>query len=451
MAIRNIPVSKCAMSQGTTFGLDEQTFSAYLNTRYDSIAQLTDNVDNLQTFIDDLNEFLILVRGEGTELNDDAMNFLGTLGSLVNNWEQLYSTLSAFAQQDSDVDVVFSMINGLLPSQSGQAGKYLRTNGANVSWHNAYAEDTGNAPDSLISTAEGTIQSYTLVAETVFDIQMMEGESLTLHVNGGSTFATHWPSDVKWLRGSAPVLEASEEVLIFWKLNGVTYGSHAGMVAFAAIEEPVDPPIEPPVVVPQPIGIIDSVSFGNEAAMIANLSTAGDEGRVWAVAVFTGGTDGSAALPNPPTFAGYTMPLRAFRQTSYTLGGSVTAIYAAPVPAGTSGEFKFEPWQSAYGHNKTAVFTINGMPAGYNVNVEAFTGEPLSTVALTNVIDDVVIFGGALPKFNSLYADVLTETFDVDYGNIVAWDGAAQDNLSLTVSSMHSAVAIWFSPEEIVV
>tara|TARA_R110000822_G_scaffold310359_1_gene442777 strand:+ start:30511 stop:30924 length:414 start_codon:yes stop_codon:yes gene_type:complete len=79
-----------------------------------------------------------------------------------------------------------------------------------------------------IDTANGTLQYKTLAANTTLTHSLVEGQSVTIHINDGTAYTITWPSIV-WVGGSAPTLPTTGWAIIeLWRLNGFVWGIHSG-------------------------------------------------------------------------------------------------------------------------------------------------------------------------------------------------------------------------------
>ena len=91
-----------------------------------------------------------------------------------------------------------------------------------------YSETTATAASGTILRADGGIQGYTMTANTAFTFDLTEGQSLTLHLNGGDTHTATWPT-ITWVGGAAPTLTAAD-VLEFWVFGATLFGAYVGDV-----------------------------------------------------------------------------------------------------------------------------------------------------------------------------------------------------------------------------
>lgn len=88
--------------------------------------------------------------------------------------------------------------------------------------------ETIAAATNAIDRASGGIQTFTMTANTTFTMSISAGESLTLHLSGGETYAATWPA-MTWVGGSAPALTA-KDVITFWKEGVTIYGAYVGSI-----------------------------------------------------------------------------------------------------------------------------------------------------------------------------------------------------------------------------
>ena len=85
---------------------------------------------------------------------------------------------------------------------------------------------TGTALDPGL----GGIQYKTLAANTTFTDSLVDGESMTLRLEGGATYTVTWPT-MTWITSGgnvAPTLNGTKDTLVFWKESSVLYGAYVG-------------------------------------------------------------------------------------------------------------------------------------------------------------------------------------------------------------------------------
>ncbi|MDB3890538.1 hypothetical protein N9350_01245 [Gammaproteobacteria bacterium] len=86
--------------------------------------------------------------------------------------------------------------------------------------------NTGTALDP----GNGGIQYKTLAANTTFTDSLVDGESMTLRLEGGATYTVTWPT-MTWITSGgnvAPTLNGTKDTLVFWKESSVLYGAYVG-------------------------------------------------------------------------------------------------------------------------------------------------------------------------------------------------------------------------------
>jgi len=103
----------------------------------------------------------------------------------------------------------------------------------NVAFTGSYTEQiydivTGTSP--VIDPANGTIQTWTLTANSSPTENLSNGQSVTLMIDDGSGFSITWPT-IQWKTSSglAPSLNTTQRTAIqLWKVGGVLYGARIG-------------------------------------------------------------------------------------------------------------------------------------------------------------------------------------------------------------------------------
>ena len=90
------------------------------------------------------------------------------------------------------------------------------------------AEQVYTLAGTELNPANGTIQVKTITADTTFTANIAAGESLTLHLIDGDSWAVTWPT-ITWTRTGAvaPSLTAAD-VVVLWKVGATLYGHYAG-------------------------------------------------------------------------------------------------------------------------------------------------------------------------------------------------------------------------------
>jgi hypothetical protein len=129
----------------------------------------------------------------------------------------------------------------LLHTLNGATGLYydgtsrLQTTntGANVTGTLAVTnvdEGTYSFTGTALDPGNGGIQYKTLAATTTFTDSLVDGESMTLRLEGGATYTVTWPT-MTWITSGgnvAPTLNGTKDTLVFWKESSVLYGAYVG-------------------------------------------------------------------------------------------------------------------------------------------------------------------------------------------------------------------------------
>ena len=141
-----------------------------------------------------------------------------------------------------------------LPNDDGNANGLLQTNGSGVlSFTNSptlttpvvttldmagaiqehavnYASVSGS---TALNAASGTIQRWVLSGAVTPTDSLSDGEAITIVIDDGSTYAINWSGlTIKWVGGSAPTLDATNEtIIVIWQLNSTLYGMTPGVAS----------------------------------------------------------------------------------------------------------------------------------------------------------------------------------------------------------------------------
>ena len=91
-------------------------------------------------------------------------------------------------------------------------------------------EGTYSFTGTALDPGNGGIQYKTLAANTTFTDSLVDGESMTLRLEGGATYTVTWPT-MTWITSGgnvAPTLNGTKDTLVFWKESSVLYGAYVG-------------------------------------------------------------------------------------------------------------------------------------------------------------------------------------------------------------------------------
>jgi hypothetical protein len=143
-------------------------------------------------------------------------------------------TVIRFPGNDT-VTVETSGVERMRINSTGNVGLATLTNVAGTrgpTFTKGYVENvftlTGTTP--ALDPANGTIQTWTLTANSTPTDSVAAGESLTLMIDDGTAFSITWPSVVwKTNAGLAPPLNLTGlTAIVLWKVGTVLYGARVG-------------------------------------------------------------------------------------------------------------------------------------------------------------------------------------------------------------------------------
>lgn len=87
-------------------------------------------------------------------------------------------------------------------------------------------EDVYELTGTDLNPANGTIQYKALSADTELTESLASGEYLQLHLYGGDTWVTTWPT-ITWIGNTEPTTTAND-IVVMWKVNTTLYGAYVG-------------------------------------------------------------------------------------------------------------------------------------------------------------------------------------------------------------------------------
>jgi hypothetical protein len=158
-----------------------------------------------------------------------------TVGSIGNDTTALYVTSASTGIKFGSA-AIWAVSGGGSTNANGTKDLGAST----AKWKDLYLSGTANVANvketaySLTSTALdpglGGIQYKTLAANTTFTDSLVDGESMTLRLEGGATYTVTWPT-MTWITSGgnvAPTLNGTKDTLVFWKESSVLYGAYVG-------------------------------------------------------------------------------------------------------------------------------------------------------------------------------------------------------------------------------
>lgn len=93
-----------------------------------------------------------------------------------------------------------------------------------VRFQKAIVEKAYNCTGTVLDPSNGTLQYKTLSANTTFTESFVDGESITLMINDGSSYTVTWPT-MTWSSGAAPTLATTGYTTVVLWHRGSLYGA----------------------------------------------------------------------------------------------------------------------------------------------------------------------------------------------------------------------------------
>ena len=82
-----------------------------------------------------------------------------------------------------------------------------------------------------LDPSSGTIQRIVMSGDVTYTDTLVNGESITLHIDDGTAHSITWPT-MEWVGGSAPTLDTTNEtIVVVWKVNSTLYGMTSGVAS----------------------------------------------------------------------------------------------------------------------------------------------------------------------------------------------------------------------------
>ncbi len=121
----------------------------------------------------------------------------------------------------------------VLPITATSVGALASTGGTavNLTLNDGYTEETYDLTGTVISAANGSIQTKTLAANTTFTEAIGSGQSVLLGITAGSYTIT-WPT-ITWSKvggsGTAPTLtQSGVNWIVLWKIGSTLRAAFLG-------------------------------------------------------------------------------------------------------------------------------------------------------------------------------------------------------------------------------
>lgn len=99
------------------------------------------------------------------------------------------------------------------------------TGSINEAWYNASVSGS-----TALDPANGSNQDLQMTGSTTFTDSLSDGDAITCHIGGGTTYAPTWPT-ITWVSdGVAPTM-TDDDLIVFYKEGTTLYGRYGGTVA----------------------------------------------------------------------------------------------------------------------------------------------------------------------------------------------------------------------------
>ena len=83
-----------------------------------------------------------------------------------------------------------------------------------------------------LDPSAGTIQRIVMSGDVTYTDTLVDGESITLHIDDGTAHSITWPVAAEWVGGTEPVLDTTNEtIVVVWKVNSTLYGMTPGVAS----------------------------------------------------------------------------------------------------------------------------------------------------------------------------------------------------------------------------
>ena len=180
---------------------------------------------------------------------DSQISNKPTLGTAAATASTDYATAAQGALADSSTqpsDNVSTLTNdaGYLTAESDDLDDVTgrgatTTNGITVGSITINGEIVEEATNTASVTgaqnldpSTGTIQRIVMSGDITYTDTLVNGESITLHIDDGSAHAITWPAAAEWVGGSEPTLDTTNEtIVVVWKVNSTLYGMTSGVAS----------------------------------------------------------------------------------------------------------------------------------------------------------------------------------------------------------------------------
>lgn len=172
-----------------------------------------------------------------------------TLGTAAATASTDYATAAQGALADSSVqpsDNVSTLTNdaGYLTAESDTldavTGRGATTTNAvtvgSITINGEIVEEATNTTSVTgaqnLDPSSGTIQRIVMSGDITYTDTLVDGESITLHIDDGAAHSITWPVAAEWVGGTEPTLDTTNEtIVVLWKVNSTLYGMTSGVAS----------------------------------------------------------------------------------------------------------------------------------------------------------------------------------------------------------------------------
>jgi hypothetical protein len=163
-----------------------------------------------------------------------------TAGTIVNSKGVIYGSsgeVNATTLQIAGTSITSTAAelnyNDITTLGTSEASKVVTADAnGDVKFSNAIVETVYALTGTALDPNNGTTQTKTISTNTTFTDSLSNGESMSLHLTGGSSYTITWPT-ITWISktgNNAPTLTASDTV-VFFKISTTLYGVWIGSSA----------------------------------------------------------------------------------------------------------------------------------------------------------------------------------------------------------------------------
>ena len=162
--------------------------------------------------------------------NSSTVSAVPLAGSLVQGELAVNVTDRKIYTKDSSGNVVLVASSSSLADGVTLTGTQTMTNKTitNVILDGSITEDVFTLTGTALNPANGTVQTITLSANTIFTDSLTTGQSMILGIDDGTARTVTWPT-ITWttIPAAAPTLPTTGFLwVVLWKVGSTLYGKY---------------------------------------------------------------------------------------------------------------------------------------------------------------------------------------------------------------------------------